>query len=138
MNQIPYTLRTLAGEEETRQGERLFRAGRVKIIEQSARLLRCQVVEAGRYEVVIAADAASHKCGCPICQENGACRHIVAALMACQDAGAMDEMIRRRAAASGPKLMAAMERTLPEEGTAISSRARSVIATLGHPSSVSC
>nr|MBR4281697.1 SNF2 helicase associated domain-containing protein [Clostridia bacterium] len=117
MNQIPYTLRTLAGEEETRQGERLFRAGRVKITEKSARLLRCQVVEAGRYEVVIAADAVSHKCGCPICQENGACRHIVAALMACQDAGAMDEMIRRRAAAAGPKLMAAMERTLPEEGT---------------------
>ncbi len=117
MNQIPYTLRTLAGEEETRQGERLFRAGRVKITEQSARLLRCQVVEAGRYEVVIAADAASHRCVCPVCQENGACRHIVAALMACQDAGAMDEMIRRRAAASGPKLMAAMERTLPEEGT---------------------
>ena len=29
----------------------------------------------------------------------------------------MDEMIRRRAAAAGPKLMAAMERTLPEEGT---------------------
>ena len=48
MNQIPYTLRTLAGEEENRQGERLFRAGRVKITEQSARLLRCQVVEAGR------------------------------------------------------------------------------------------
>ena len=117
MNQIPYTLRMLAGEEETRQGERLFHAGRVKIVEQSAKVLRCQVVEAGRYEVVISADAASHKCGCPICQENGACRHIVAALMACQDAGAMDEMIRRRAAASGPKLMAAMERTLPEEGT---------------------
>ena len=117
MNQIPYTLRTLAGEEETRQGERLFRAGRVKIVEQSAKVLRCQVVEAGRYEVVISADAASHKCGCPICQENGACRHIVAALMACQDAGAMDEMIRRRAASAAPKLMAAMERTLPEEGT---------------------
>ena len=117
MNQIPYTLRTLAGEEETRMGERLFRAGRVKIVEKSAKLLRCQVVEAGRYEVTISADTASHKCSCPICLENGACRHIVAALMACQDAGAMDEMIRRRAAASGPKLMAAMERTLPEEGT---------------------
>ena len=102
MNQIPYTLRTLAGEEESRQGERLFRAGRVKIVEQSAKVLRCQVVEAGRYEVVISADAASHKCACPICQENGACRHIVAALMACQDAGAMDEMIRRRASAAKP------------------------------------
>ena len=98
-------------------GERLFRAGRVRIVEKSARLLRCQVVEEGRYEVSISADAASHRCSCIICQETGACRHIVAALMACQDAGAMDEMIRRRAAAAGPKLMAAMERTLPEEGT---------------------
>ncbi len=120
MIQIPYTLRTLAGEEETRIGERLFRAGRVRIAEKSAKLLRCQVVEEGRYEVQISADAAnaaSHRCTCAICQENGACRHIVAALMACQDAGAMDEMIRRRAAASAPKLMAAMERTLPEEGS---------------------
>ena len=120
MIQIPYTLRTLAGEEETRQGERLFRAGRVRIAEKSAKLLRCQVVEEGRYEVSISADAAnaaSHRCTCATSQENGACRHIVAALMACQDAGAMDEMIRRRAAAFGPKLMAAMERTLPEEGT---------------------
>ncbi len=120
MIQIPYTLRTLAGEEETRMGERLFRAGRVRIAEKSAKLLRCQVVEEGRYEVQISADAAnaaSHRCTCATCQENGACRHIVAALMACQDAGAMDEMIRRRAAASAPKLMAAMERTLPEEGS---------------------
>ncbi len=120
MIQIPYTLRTLAGEEETRMGERLFRAGRVRITEKSAKLLRCQVVEEGRYEVSISADAAnaaSHRCTCLTAQENGACRHIVAALMACQDEGAMDEMIRRRAAASAPKLMAAMERTLPEEGT---------------------
>ena len=120
MIQIPYTLRTLAGEEETRMGERLFRAGRVRIAEKSAKLLRCQVIEEGRYEVCISADAAnaaSHRCTCLISQENGACRHIVAAMMACQDAGAMDEMLRRRAAASAPKLMAAMERTLPEEGT---------------------
>ena len=120
MIQIPYTLRTLAGEEETRMGERLFRAGRVRIVEKSAKLLRCQVLEEGRYEVTISADAAnaaSHRCNCLISQENGACRHMIAAMMACQDAGAMDEMIRRRAVASGPKLMAAMERALPEEGT---------------------
>ena len=47
MIQIPYTLRTLAGEEETRMGERLFNAGRVRITEKSAKLLRCQVVEEG-------------------------------------------------------------------------------------------
>ena len=51
MIQIPYTLRMLAGEEETRMGERLFRAGRVRIVEQSARLLRCHVTGEGRYEV---------------------------------------------------------------------------------------
>ncbi|MDD6051796.1 MAG: DEAD/DEAH box helicase [Clostridiales bacterium] len=117
MNQIPYTLRTLAGEEETRMGERLFRAGRVRIVEKSAKRLRCQVVEEGRYEVSISADAASHQCSCATFRDIGACRHIVAALLDCQDEGAMDEMIRRRAAAFGPKLMAAMERTLPEEGS---------------------
>ena len=120
MIQIPYTLRTLAGEEETRMGERLFRAGRVRITEKSARLLRCQVTEEGRHEVTISADAAnasSHRCSCYLSQEMGACRHMIAAMMACQDAGAMDEMIRRRAASAGPKLMAAMERTIPEEGT---------------------
>ena len=37
MNQIPYTLRTLAGEEETRLGERLFRAGRVRIADTRGR-----------------------------------------------------------------------------------------------------
>ncbi len=119
MIQIPYTLRTLAGEEESRMGERLFRAGRVRIAEQSAKLLRCQVVEDCRYDVSITADsgAGGHRCNCQTFQDNGACRHVVAALMACQEAGAMDEMLRRRAASSGPKLMAAMERTLPEDGT---------------------
>ena len=98
MIQIPYTLRTLAGEEETRVGERLFRAGRVRIAEKSAKLLRCQVVEEGRYEVTISADAAnaaSHRCTCLTSQENGACRHIIAAMMACQDAGATDHLIHR-------------------------------------------
>ena len=120
MIQIPYTLRTLAGEEETRRGERLFRAGRVRIAERSARLLRCHVMDDGRYEVTIAADAASaasHRCTCLQSQESGACRHIVAAMAACQEEGALEELIRRRAMTAGPKLMAAMDRTLPEEGT---------------------
>ncbi len=119
MIQIPYTLRTLAGEEETLTGERLFRAGRVRIAEQSAKVLRCQVADDGRHEVTITADASAsgHKCTCETWQETGACRHIVAALLMCQETGAMDEMLRRRAAASGPKLMAAMDRTLPEEGS---------------------
>ncbi|MBQ8555467.1 MAG: SNF2 helicase associated domain-containing protein [Clostridia bacterium] len=116
MIQIPYTLRTMAGDEETRMGERLFRAGRVRITDQSAKLLRCHVVDEGRQEVTFTPDGAG-RCSCLICQENGACRHVVAAMMACQDAGALDEMLRRKAAASGPKLMAAMERALPEDGT---------------------
>ncbi len=116
MTQIPYTLRTMAGEEETRVGGRLFRAGRVRIAEQSAKMLRCQVVEEGRYEVTFTPDG-NGKCACVTYQENGACRHVVAAMMACQEAGALDEMLRRKASASGPKLMAAMDKALPEEGT---------------------
>ncbi len=119
MIQIPYSLRTLAGEDETRMGERIFRAGRVRFGEQSAKLLHCQVTDGGHYDVAIAADtgAAGYRCNCATYQENGACRHIVAALMACQESGARVALTRRRAVAAGPKLMAAMERTLPEEGT---------------------
>ncbi len=116
MIQIPYTLRSMAGEEETRMGDRLFRAGRVRIAEQSAKMLRCQVVDEGRYEVSFTPDGGG-KCSCAAYQESGACRHVVAAMMACQEAGALDEMQRRRAVASGPKLMAAMDKALPEEGT---------------------
>ena len=116
MSQIPYTLRTMAGEEEARMGERLFRAGSVRIAEQSAKLLRLYVADEGRYEVTFTPDG-SGKCACAACQETGACRHVVAALLSAQEAGAMGEMLRRKAAASGPRLMAAMEKALPEEGT---------------------
>ena len=116
MSQIPYTMRTMAGEEESRLGERLFRAGRVRILERSAKVLKCQVLDDSRYEVVFTPDG-SGRCSCAACQELGACRHVVAAMLACQEAGALDEMLRRKAAASGPKLMAAMERALPEDGT---------------------
>ena len=97
-------------------GERLYQAGRVRIIEQSAKLLRVHVTDEGRYEVSFTADGIG-KCQCAQSLETGACRHMVAAMWACQEAGAMDEMFRRKAAASGPKLMAAMEKALPEEGT---------------------
>ena len=116
MSQIPYTMRTMAGEEESRLGERLFRAGRVRILERSAKVLKCQVLDDSRYEVVFTPDG-SGRCSCAACQELGACRHVVAAMLTCQEAGALDEMLRRKAAASGPKLMAAMERALPEDGT---------------------
>ena len=116
MSQVPYTLRTMAGNDETRIGEQLFRAGRVRVMEQGARLLRLQVLDEGRYEVVFTPDGRA-ECGCMTCRESGACRHVVAAMLASQEAGAMDEMLRRRAADSGPKLMAAMDKALPEDGT---------------------
>lgn len=116
MSQIPYTLRTLAGAEETRMGERLFEAGRVRIVEQSAKLLRLYVTDVGRYEVTFTPDG-SGRCTCMTWMTNGACRHVVAAMLTSHEAGAMDEMLRKKAAASGPRLMAAMEKALPEEGT---------------------
>ncbi|MGN0793209.1 MAG: SNF2-related protein [Aristaeellaceae bacterium] len=116
MSQIPYTLRTLAGAEETRMGERLFEAGRVRIVEQSAKLLRLYVTDVGRCEVTFTPDG-SGRCTCMTWMMNGACRHVVAAMLMSHETGAMDEMLRKKAAASGPKLMAAMEKALPEEGT---------------------
>ncbi len=116
MAQVPYILQVLAGEEETRMGERLFRAGKVRITEQSAKLLRCAVMDDGRWEVTFTPEE-NGRCTCATFQEGGGCRHVVAASLACQDAGAMEEMLRCRAAASGPRLLAAMDRAIPENST---------------------
>ena len=116
MTQVPYTLRVLAGETETRYGERLYHSGAVHIVEKSAKRLSCKVADGEMYDVVFTDDGES-RCSCPIYEEAGACRHVVAAMIKCQDEGAMSDMVRRKAEAAGPKLMAAMDRALPEEGT---------------------
>ena len=116
MTQVPYTLRVLAGETETRYGERLYHSGAVHIVEKSAKRLSCKVADGEMYDVVFTDDGES-RCSCPIYEEAGACRHVVAAMIKCQDEGAMGDMVRRKAEAAGPKLMAAMDRALPEEGT---------------------
>ena len=115
MTQVPYTLRVLAGETETRYGERLYHSGAVHIVEKSAKRLSCKVADGEMYDVVFTDDGES-RCSCPIYVEAGACRHVVAAMIKCQDEGAMGDMVRRKAEAAGPKLMAAMDRALPEEG----------------------
>lgn len=116
MTQVPYTLRVLAGETETRYGERLYHSGAVHIVEKSAKRLSCKVADGEMYDVVFTDDGES-RCSCPIYEEAGACRHVVAAMIKCQDEGAMGDVVRRKAEAAGPKLMAAMDRALPEEGT---------------------
>ena len=116
MTQIPYNIRVQAGEEEIRMGGRIFRAGRVKMVERSANQLRLHVLDEEWQEVVFTPNGQG-RCSCQICQETGACRHVVAAMLSCQESGALDDMLRRRAAISGPKLMAAMDKALPEEGT---------------------
>ena len=45
MTQVPYTLRVLAGETETRYGERLYHSGAVHIVEKSAKRLSCKVAD---------------------------------------------------------------------------------------------
>lgn len=116
MTQVPYTLRVLAGEVETRTGERLYQNDHVRIVEKSARRLTCRVMDGEAYDVVFTDDGES-RCNCSVYAETGACRHVVAAMLKCQDTGSMDDMVRRKAEAAGPKLMSAMDRALPEEGT---------------------
>ncbi|MBQ2954551.1 MAG: DEAD/DEAH box helicase [Clostridia bacterium] len=116
MTQIPYNVRMMAGEEETRMGNRIYHAGRVKLVERGAKQLKLHVLDEVWNEVVFSADGVC-RCSCTTCLETGACRHVVAAMLSCQASGAMDELLRRRAALSGPKLMAAMDKALPEQGT---------------------
>ena len=94
MTQVPYTLRVLAGETETRYGERLYHSGAVHIVEKSAKRLSCKVADGEMYDVVFTDDGES-RCSCPIYEEAGACRHVVAAMIKCQDEGAMGDMVRR-------------------------------------------
>ena len=116
MSQIPYHIRMLAGDEETRMGSRIFQAGRVRLMERGAKQIKLHVLDEVWNEVTFTAEG-NNRCTCQTCLELGACRHMVAAMLSCQESGALDEMLRRRAALSAPKLMAAMDKALPEEGT---------------------
>ena len=64
MTQVPYTLRVLAGETETRYGERLYHSGAVHIVEKSAKRLSCKVADGEMYDVVFTDDGES-RCSCP-------------------------------------------------------------------------
>ena len=92
MTQVPYTLRVLAGETETRYGERLYHSGAVHIVEKSAKRLSCKVADGEMYDVVFTDDGES-RCSCPIYEEAGACRHVVAAMIKCQDEGAISFLV---------------------------------------------
>lgn len=113
---IPYLLRAQAGEEETLAGERLYLDGHTRIDMQSAKAVECVVEDRFPRRVILTPGHSGH-CGCAICEQTGACRHVIAATLAAQEAGAMEPLRRRQAAISGPKLLAAMESALPEQST---------------------
>ena len=112
----PYRLRILAGEEEYKAGELLVERGGVRLSEQSAEQIKYTVAGEIRREITFSA-AAPAQCGCDICREKGACRHLVAATLTARESGALDELFRRKAMAAAPLLMNAMESALPEDGT---------------------
>lgn len=116
LTQVPYPLRALAGEDETRAGETLYLSGRVKVTEQTARRLTCMVEDGERLEVTFQGKGEGN-CPCPKCQECGACRHVVASQLALMESGAMRDMLRRQAETAGPRLLVAMDRAIPEDGT---------------------
>ena len=113
MSQLPYQLRAQAGEEEARAGMELYRSGDVRIMDKSARQIRCLVNDEVRREVLFM-PGENAQCSCEAYMRQGACRHVAAAMLAVQESGALEELLRLQAASSGPKLMAAMESALPE------------------------
>ena len=94
----PYRLRILAGEEEYKAGELLVERGGVRLSEQSAEQIKYTVAGEIRREITFSA-AAPAQCGCDICREKGACRHLVAATLTARESGALDELFRRKAMA---------------------------------------
>lgn len=116
MTQSPYRLRILAGDEEYQAGEMLYKRGGVRVTEQSGTLMKYVVAGTPRREVIFTPDEAA-RCTCEKWNETGACRHVVAATLMAQDTGALDEMLRQKAAGAAPRLLAAMESALPEDGT---------------------
>lgn len=116
MTQSPNRLRTLAGEEEYLTGEMLHKRGGVRVMEQTGSLLKYVVAGTPRREVTFTPDEPA-KCSCETWEEKGACRHVVAATLMAQETGALEEMLRQKAASAAPRLMAAMESALPEDGT---------------------
>ena len=116
MTQGPYRLKILAGDEEWKAGESMYQRGGVRVLETGAHVLRYVVAGTPRQEVIFTQDAHA-RCNCEVYQRSGACRHVVAATLLAQETGALEELLRRKAAAAAPRLMNAMERTLPEDGT---------------------
>ena len=116
MTQGPYRLKILAGDEEWKAGESMYQRGGVRVLETGAHVLRYVVAGTPRQEVIFTQDAPA-RCNCEVYQRSGACRHVVAATLLAQETGALEELLRRKAAAAAPRLMNAMERTLPEDGT---------------------
>ena len=116
MTQGPYRLRKLAGEEEYAAGEMMYKNGGVRVREQSASLLKYVVAGTPPREVVFAPDEPAI-CSCAAFTETGACRHVVAATLMAQETGALEEMLRQKAAASAPLLMNAMDSALEDGGT---------------------
>lgn len=116
MATIPNQVRALAGEEEVAAGLQLYRQGAARVMEQGAKAVRCAVTDGLRYMVTFAPGEATD-CLCENCQKNGACRHVVAATIVAQEAGAMEEVHRLHAANAAPQLMSAMESALPEDSS---------------------
>ena len=113
---IPYAIKAQAGDAETQAGERLYTDRRARVDTQSAKAVECIVEDGFSRRVVLTPGQPGH-CGCAVCEQTGACRHVIAAILAAQEAGAMEPLLRRQAAISGPRLLAAMESALPEQST---------------------
>ena len=111
---IPYLLRAQAGEEETQAGERLYAGGHARVDVQSAKAVEVIVEDRFPRRVALTPGQPGH-CGCAAWERTGACRHVIAATLAAQEAGAMEPLRRRQAAAAGPRLLSAMESALPEQ-----------------------
>lgn len=109
-------VKSLLVEEEYAAGLALYQRGGVKEISATAEQAEYHVAAMPAHKVCLYAGK-QPECTCLRFHEDGCCRHMAAALAAASRSGVLERLEHTRAVAAAPKLLAAMESALPEDGS---------------------
>ena len=109
-------LRELLDEESYQAGVAMFGRGEWREEMASAERAVYMVGHTPLHRVGLSARQ-NPSCSCTESLMRGVCRHMVTALLAAQRSGALEHLLRTRAANAAPELLSVMESALPQDGT---------------------
>ena len=110
----PLWMEQTAGQEEYQAGKELDEGGKLRLEEQTPRLIRYTVAGIPPRSVSISGDL-NAACDCDVFKGRGNCRHVVAAWLSSEKEGIPERFLRSGASQRGQDLMTMMERDFPAE-----------------------